>query len=84
MKLIENPNVSEILPVGSKGILFEAKEMARTNNVIFKLEEENLVDLQKSAGPATCAVVSMNDKDYEKFKEVCEIPVNIIGRFRHI
>lgn len=81
LELIEKKYIKEILPVGSKGILYELKQMAQTNNINFELEDNQLIDLKKSAGPSTCVIVSMEEKEYEKFKNEFSIPVNRIGRF---
>ncbi len=82
LELKNNPSIYEILPVGSKGILYELKEIARTNNLTFCLDENMILDLNKSAGPATCAIISIDENEYEKLKERFPIPVNRIGRFK--
>jgi len=81
IELKNNRNIYEILPVGSKGILFELNEMARTNNLAFCLEDNIKLDLSKSAGPATCAIISIDENEYEKLRKIFPIPVNRIGRF---
>lgn len=81
LKLIDEDYIQEILPVGSKGILFEANEMAITNNLEFKKSENVNIDLHKSAGPATTVIVSINEKDLKKLTESTKIPVNVIGNF---
>ena len=81
LKLKEKEYIKEILPIGSKGILYELGEMARTNNIDFELEENINMDLKKTGGPSTCVVVSMKEDKYEELKEEFPIPVNKIGRF---
>ncbi len=81
LKLKKNPNIQEILPVGSKGIFYEANKMANTNNLEFVKNKNILVDLDKSAGPATCAVVSIKEEYCTILEENCLIPVNRIGTF---
>lgn len=81
LKLVKDPRVNEILPVGSKGILYELGEMARTSELDFVLEEELLIDIHKSAGPGTCAIISINEEDYHTIKENFPIPMNRIGKF---
>ncbi|QNO13871.1 selenophosphate synthase [Alkalicella caledoniensis] len=79
--LAKNDKVQEILPVGSKGILYEIEEMAGSNNLSYILENQIPIDLKKSAGPATCAIFSVSD---QYLNEVCKdipIPFNILGRF---
>lgn len=82
LELKQNPKIYEILPVGSKGILVELKEMARTNNLTYCLDEDIKLDLYKSAGPATCAILSIEEKEYAKLKNYFQIPINRIGRFK--
>lgn len=81
LELKSNPNIYEILPVGSKGILYELKEMARTNDLSFYLDEKISLDLERSAGPATCAIVSIDEKEYNNLKNYFPISVEKIGRF---
>ncbi len=81
LKLKEKKYIKEILPIGSKGILYELGEMARTNNIEFELEEDINIDLKKTGGPSTCVVVSMEEDKYEELKEEFSIPVNKIGKF---
>ncbi|WP_458787680.1 hypothetical protein, partial [Vallitalea sediminicola] len=73
--------IEDVLPVGSKGIEYEAMEMAKTGNVVFKGHEAISLDVNKSAGPATCAVLAMNKKHLEELKQMVDIPVNVIGEF---
>lgn len=82
LELKSNPRIYEILPVGSKGILYELKEMARTNNLSYCLDSEVSLDLNKTAGPATCAIISIDEKEYSTLKSSFSIPVNRIGRFK--
>ncbi|MEY8304442.1 AIR synthase related protein [Anaerosalibacter bizertensis] len=81
LELKEKKYIKEILPVGSKGILYELEEMAKTNNIDFQLEKNINIDLKKSAGPSTCVLVSIEEDKYEEFKNNFSIPVNKIGRF---
>lgn len=81
MKLVEDRNINEILPVGSKGILYELGEMARTGDLDFILEEEFLIDIHKSAGPGTCAIIAIDPDYYPIIKENFPIPINRIGKF---
>ncbi len=81
LELTRNPRVQEILPVGSKGIFYEARKMASTNNLEFVKDKRVIVDMDKSAGPATCAVVSIDENYFDKLEERLTIPVNRIGMF---
>lgn len=81
LRLKRFKEINEILPVGSKGILYELGEMARTGGLEFTLEKDLEVDIHKSGGPGTCAVIALNEKDYNLIKENFPIPVNRIGKF---
>ncbi len=81
LKLMSNPKVQEILPVGSKGILYELEEMSKTNGLKTKLDKSINIDLYKSAGPATCAIIAIDEDYYDEMREKCPIPLNKIGRF---
>jgi len=50
--------VHEVVPAGSRGILHEAGELARHSGLSFRAAASPAVDVRKSAGPATCLVVS--------------------------
>ncbi len=73
--------IGEIVPVGSKGIIHEINEIARINNLSYKLNKELLVDINKSAGPATCAVITVERNRVEDLKCSCPVPVNVVGEF---
>lgn len=60
-KLIDLEGVYEIVPVGSKGILYEAKELAKNNEKSLFLADEIEVDINKSAGPSTVAIVCIEE-----------------------
>ncbi|WP_165974085.1 hypothetical protein [Marinitoga lauensis] len=39
------------------------------------------IDLNKSAGPATCALITLKREDFERLEEIIKIPLNIIGEY---
>ena len=49
--------VKEIVPVGSKGARYEAELLAKYNNLSIKYNYNSNVDIDKSSGPATSAIV---------------------------
>ena len=81
LNLKKQSYIKEILPVGSKGILYELKEMADTNDLQYKLEENIKLDLYKSGGPSTCVIVSLKEEDIAKLKEAIKLPIEKIGKF---
>ena len=58
--------VGEIIPVGSKGIIAEAKSLAENSGLKF-VSEKDEEWMHKSAGPATCAVFW--SKEFPLFKK---------------
>lgn len=81
LELLKKPYVKDILPVGSKGIAYEVKEMASSSNLRHHTYEDVEIDLYKTAGPATCAIIAMDKEYYEALKNTVPIPINIVGTF---
>lgn len=81
LSLKEKSYIKEILPVGSKGILYEIQEMARTNKINISLEAGIRSDIYKSAGPSTCAIVSLEEEKLETLKKDSSLAIEKIGRF---
>jgi len=79
--------VHEIVPVGSQGILKEAELLVRLASVTLELEELDPngegrdLDLSKTAGPATCVVLSAEpDKNFlARLRSLIPQPVSAIG-----
>ncbi len=76
------PEIGDIVPVGSQGIRREAKELARTAGVGLHLEPVTGLDMDKSAGPATCAVFAASPNFSGEFeaKGFVSQRVQAIGR----
>jgi len=55
-RLLPMTGVKELVPVGSKGVAYEAETLANLSDVNIKLYETE-IDCFKSAGPATCLLV---------------------------
>jgi hypothetical protein len=53
--LLHNSDVREIIPVGSKGIAYEADTIAALNGLIFRPRDTD-IDLRRSAGPVCCII----------------------------
>lgn len=78
-KLRELAYVHEILPIGSKGALYEANELAKTCGKKFKQYDDCEIDLLTSAGSSTAVLVSVEQDNIEKLIEDVDIPVYKIG-----
>lgn len=81
LELLSKPYINDILPVGSKGIAYELKEMADTNGLSYNIYDKLDINLEKSAGPATCAILAVDREGYEDLKKSISIPVKFIGIF---
>ena len=72
IRLGRKPYVHELIPVGSKGILYEASTLAKDSNLVFKPDMSPRIDLNKSAGPATTLLCAVPDGGFEKMKRAFE------------
>lgn len=54
----ELPGVEDVLPVGSKGVGYEAALLAATNGLAWQPGQHD-VDLEHSGGPASCVLVAV-------------------------
>jgi hypothetical protein len=73
--------VCEIMPVGSRGILEEAKILAKDSHLRLVLNSTLSVDVKKSAGPATVALCAMPIQNARSLARAVRKPLNLIGRF---
>lgn len=81
LNLRKQEGVLEMIPVGSKGILYEANQLAKSSKLIFK-ENNQAENLTQSAGPATVLLVAV-DKEVEPVLLNDKIPIKKIGTFIH-
>ena len=82
MRLVLNlPGVHEILPVGSKGIEYELEQLSRQAGLGFEmLETASTLDLEKSAGPASCILITTKDNLEPSFIKELNIPVTLLAK----
>jgi len=78
-KLLAVRFVREILPVGSQGVLHEAEMLAECSGNRLGLTLFPGIDLQKSAGPSTCVLVSVAEAHWAALKELTDLPLFIVG-----
>ncbi|MEM2099368.1 MAG: hypothetical protein QXU99_06485 [Candidatus Bathyarchaeia archaeon] len=72
--------IHEVLPVGSKGVLYEANVLAESSKLKFKPIRNPKIDLQKSAGPATVLLASLPASRVADFQHRIKKPINIVGQ----
>lgn len=68
-KLLSINGVNEIIPVGSKGIIYEANEAARNNNLSISFDDNLSIDIHKTAGPATVILSAVNENVFDEIKQ---------------
>jgi len=54
--LLNSMRIHDIVPVGSRGILLEAQQLATSVNCQLIVDSACILDLDKSAGPSTCLI----------------------------
>ncbi len=86
LKIRESPKVRDVLPVGSKGVKFEIKELCDSADLTYELNSNNKTDslkLSYSAGPATCLVFTAADKNTAvNLNNQLQAPVTVLGRIK--
>ncbi len=78
-QLTQRKYVHDIAPVGSFGIASEAKMMAYGVGRQVKLFEVAGLDLNKTAGPATVVLATIDRERWEDLTALIPKPINIIG-----
>lgn len=58
--LVRQEGVGDVIPCGSRGIRHELEVLESESGVRIALDERVAVDLDKSAGPATCGIVTVH------------------------
>ena len=82
LKLLNKYGVHEILPIGSKGVGYEAREMAKTAKLEFIPLHDQRIKQDKSGGPSTCVIVSCTSETMSDIQKIITVPVNIIGSLK--
>ena len=79
-KLLRMRSIHEVIPVGSQGILHEAKVLAEDSDLEFKLKKDVKVDVKRSAGPSTVILIAAETNIAEKLPKILGKPVEVVGR----
>lgn len=75
------PFIKEMIPVGSKGIDFEIKELCNTNNINFKYNNSIDIDVKKSGGPSCCCIISIDECNIHNLESITTKPLYKLGCF---
>jgi hypothetical protein len=62
--------VSDVLPVGSKGVGHEAQVLAETNGLTWRPSADHGVDLGRSGGPASCVLVAVREDAWAHVRDL--------------
>ncbi|WP_309493334.1 hypothetical protein [Candidatus Hecatella orcuttiae] len=79
-KLLKTSFVHEIIPVGSQGILHEAKVLAKSSGLNFK-PFKSTINLKKPAGPSTVILAAVEENKMRDLAEHANKPLTRIGFF---
>jgi hypothetical protein len=79
IRLSQKKYVHYIVPVGTFGIAYEARIIAFAVGRQLSLAENVGVNLEKSAGPATVVLVTMDAEKFEELESLIRKPVTIVG-----
>lgn len=71
--------VHDILPVGSKGIGYEAQQLAQAGSLTFRPDERVFLDGNKSAGPSTCVLLTVPKHRVSDVRINVQAPVFPLG-----
>jgi len=79
-KVLQIEGIHDILPVGSRGVAYEAGELARLAGLELDLADAHAINIKKSAGPATCVLVSCTNTAINQIRQQILTPIFFIGR----
>jgi selenophosphate synthetase-related protein len=79
MQLSQKKYVHDIVPVGTFGVAYEARMMAYAVGRQLKIAENPKIDLEKSAGPATSILVTLDKEKLEDLTLLLRKPTTIVG-----
>jgi hypothetical protein len=69
----------ELLPVGSRGVAHEVRELARVAGLRAALVAEPAFDLRVSAGASTCVLASAAVDDLPALRAVTRLPITVVA-----
>ncbi|MGB7532807.1 MAG: hypothetical protein WA977_07510 [Halobacteriota archaeon] len=79
-KLSEREFIHEIIPVGHEGIKGSLEMMRSISGYKYKIEPEKDIDIEKSAGPSTVVLVTLEEGKMEMLKKLVKRDVQVVGR----
>ncbi len=79
-KLSEREFIHEIIPVGHEGIKGSLEMMRSISGYKYKIEPEKGIDIEKSAGPSTVVLVTLEEGKMEMLKKMVKRDVQVVGK----
>ncbi|MFA9422702.1 MAG: AIR synthase related protein [Sedimentibacter sp.] len=73
--------IKEIVPIGSRGTAAELEDLSKYNHLDFKFKDNISVNLKNSGGPSCCCLITIEEKDTEKIKDLISKPIEMLGYF---
>lgn len=80
LKLRDLTFIHELLPVGSFGIKREAQTLAEGSNLKAKIFPQDLIDVEKSAGPGTVLLVALPKNEMKTLRQLTKKPISIVAQ----
>ncbi|MGL4607001.1 MAG: alpha-ribazole-5-phosphate synthase [Eubacteriaceae bacterium] len=81
--LINCDGVNEIVPCGSKGILFEAKNLGSLYHLDF-VPQKNPLNIESSSGPSTTVIASISPPYLSSLTKHFGSKLTVIGQFKDV
>ncbi|WP_416148650.1 AIR synthase related protein [Salipaludibacillus sp. HK11] len=78
-RLREISYIRDIVPVGSKGLLYEANQLASSSGHSFHRHTNTTIDFEQSAGPSTCVLLATDQENIQEIIDLVQAPVTVIG-----
>ncbi len=76
-QMLKDDEVYEIIPVGSKGILYEMQELARNNRLNLIVNPGIKLDVRKSGGPSTAVIAAVSSRYFSKMD--VQVSMELVG-----
>jgi hypothetical protein len=80
LKLSKVAFVHEIIPIGHDGIKGSLEMMQSIAGYKYRMDKGMNIDIEKSAGPSTVLLVTLESKNIEMLKKSVKKPIKVIGR----
>jgi len=80
--LRKHPEVGDMIPVGSKGLHFEANQLADSASLLFIPNKDSAIDLLRSGGPSSCVLLTIGREHVSTLSAVISAPLFIIGELQ--